>query len=265
MTLIKRTVKGTPLTWQEGDDNLQYLEDLINNIPTGSGNLFEGEIDVLLFSPDFNSISNWEETFVKPISVLSGGALTGLQCKGILIEGSAIEDSGDYGLTPGSPIEIKTFVFQGAADGGPFEGTTDIWIGLTIQIQSFLDTDDLLGYGNDYIIFQIYSLQADDNKINYIFDLAPLGVVDDLHNIRFLDNVNFQDYLNENVFTIDNVGNITQINPVISNEVVGTTSNVTINYVIPEYTTDVDADNDTNLESNSIYRLTGDRTLYIKP
>jgi hypothetical protein len=213
MSLIKRLIKGFPLTWEEMDDNLQYLEDLINNIPTGSNNLFEGEIDFLLFSPDFNSISNWEETFVKPISVLSGGALTGLQCKGILVEGSAIEDSGDYGYTSGSDIEIKTFVFQGAADVGPFEGTTDIWVKLTITIQSFIDKDDISGYGTNSLVAQLYSFSTDESDLNYIFDLTPAGFGEDVHNIRATDKVNFQDYFNDTVTIIDNTGNFTSIQP----------------------------------------------------
>jgi hypothetical protein len=49
MALIKRLVKGSPLTFQEGDDNLQYLEDLalsssadFNNWTGSSSSQFAG-------------------------------------------------------------------------------------------------------------------------------------------------------------------------------------------------------------------------------
>ena len=46
MALTKRLVKGSPLTFQEGDNNLQYLEDFIEQISgsyaTTGSNTFQG-------------------------------------------------------------------------------------------------------------------------------------------------------------------------------------------------------------------------------
>ena len=49
MALTKRLVKGSPLTFQEGDDNLDYLETLATNtgsfVTTSSFNAYTASLD----------------------------------------------------------------------------------------------------------------------------------------------------------------------------------------------------------------------------
>lgn len=48
-------------------------------------------------------------------------------------------------------------------------------------------------------------------------------------------------------------------------ELVKLYNNISTNFAVPEYADDTAADADTDLKSGTFYKVTGDRTVYIKP
>lgn len=62
MALIKRLVKGSPLTFQEGDNNLQYLEDLSNTVATNFSNWTGSSTSQLAGTASYSNNSNQAAT-----------------------------------------------------------------------------------------------------------------------------------------------------------------------------------------------------------
>jgi hypothetical protein len=185
MTLVKRLVKGSPLTFQEGDDNLQYLED-----EAQKGRLYEGELDFYIVQ----SISSSDYT--QPIGFyLSDFLGTGVQVKGILVENEFVTPGSDLGYSMTGDVKVTTVVFKGGVDVSPFEGLSDdVWQSIDYSFYSTTDISGEITSNPNEILELSAQLQiASENRGTYRFNYEDTDTTHRLFIEQFVASDRFFD------------------------------------------------------------------------
>jgi hypothetical protein len=168
MALVKRLVKGSPLTFQEGDDNLQYLED-----EAQKGRLYEGKLNFPIII-DLSGASDYTQPIYQFISDFIGDP-DGILVRGVL--NSTVNDipADELGLGSSSDtIRLKYTTFYGSFDSTLVQGlsnTEPLWVRFAYELVELIDIDGVNTANPGDVYESYFQMESRDiQTIKYNFD-----------------------------------------------------------------------------------------------